>query len=92
MNRKFASFLLFISAAFSAWFYWGSDLKIEQVLTSREWQSKMVTLIGNKQQNDSVGPLRRVDMTSNVKYLPNGTYVQYRSSSCMRLIRRCRRT
>ncbi|WDY53246.1 regulatory protein ToxS [Vibrio fluvialis] len=76
MNRKFTSFLLFISAAFSAWFYWGSDLKIEQVLTSREWQSKMVTLIGNKQQNDSVGPLRRVDMTSNVKYLPNGTYVR----------------
>lgn len=76
MNCKFAVFLLSVSAVFSAWFYWGSDLKIEQVLTSREWQSKMVTLIGNNLQNESVGPLRRLDMLSNVKYLPNGTYVR----------------
>lgn len=76
MTRKFASILLLISVAFSAWFYWGSDIKLEQVLSSREWQSKMVTLIESKQQSQSVGPLRRVDVSSNVKYLPNGTYLR----------------
>ncbi|XAW90729.1 regulatory protein ToxS [Vibrio sp. CDRSL-10 TSBA] len=76
MNRRIAIIILLISAAFSAWFYWFSDIKLQQVLTSREWQSKMVTLIESKQQNESVGPLRRVDVTSNVKYLPNGTYLR----------------
>lgn len=76
MTRKFASILLLISVAFSAWFYWGSDIKLEQILSSREWQSKMVTLIESKHQNQSVGPLRRVDVASNVKYLPNGTYLR----------------
>ncbi|RTZ16187.1 hypothetical protein EJ063_10475 [Vibrio aquaticus] len=76
MNQKLAVGLLAISALFSAWLYWGSDLKVEQVLTSHEWQSKMVTVITKPMQEESVGPLRKADITSNVKYLPNNTYIR----------------
>ncbi|MGB6293317.1 MAG: regulatory protein ToxS [Vibrio anguillarum] len=76
MNPKVATLILAISALFSSWLYWGSDLKIEQILTAQEWQSKMVTVVKRSQQNDSVGPIRRVDVNSNVKYLPNGTYIR----------------
>ncbi|WCP66400.1 regulatory protein ToxS [Vibrio tubiashii] len=76
MNQKIAASLLVISAVFSAWLYWGSDLKVEQVLTSNEWQSKMVTVITEPLQEESVGSLRKVDVVSNVKYLPNNTYIR----------------
>ena len=76
MNQKLAVGLLVLSAIFSSWLYWGSDLKVEQALTSKEWQSKMVTLITEPLQDDSVGPLRKVDVTSNVKYLKSGTYIR----------------
>lgn len=76
MTQKFAYFILVLSVVFSSWLYWGSDIKVEQVLTSKEWQSKMVTVITDNQQEESVGPLRKVDVTSNVKYLPNGTYIR----------------
>ena len=76
MNQKIAAGLLVLSALFSGWLYWGSDLKVEQVLTSNEWQSKMVTVITDKLQEESVGPLRKVDVSSNVKYLPNNTYIR----------------
>ncbi|MGD8112486.1 regulatory protein ToxS [Vibrio sp. TRT 21S02] len=76
MNQKIAAAIFVVSALVSSWLYWGSDLKIEQVLTSKEWQSKMVTLITEDLQEASVGPLRRVDVQSNVKYLPNGTYIR----------------
>lgn len=76
MIRKIAVLLLLISASGSVWLYRGSDVKLEQILCSREWQSKMVTLIEQKLPNDSVGPLHRVDVTSNVKYLPNGNYLR----------------
>ncbi|NVD07232.1 hypothetical protein FCU94_10005 [Vibrio sp. JPW-9-11-11] len=79
MNQKFAIVLLIASTLFSGWLYWGSDLKIEQTLTSKEWQSKMVTVIAEPLQDqtqEAVGPLRRVDVMSNVKYLPNKTYIR----------------
>ncbi|WP_394146307.1 regulatory protein ToxS [Vibrio atypicus] len=76
MNQKLAAGLLVVSALFSGWLYWGSDLKVEQVLTSKEWQSKMVTVIAESLQEESVGPLRRADIISNVKYLPNKTYIR----------------
>ncbi|MCZ4295812.1 regulatory protein ToxS [Vibrio sinaloensis] len=76
MNQKIAAGLLILSAVFSGWLYWGSDLKVEQVLTSNEWQSKMVTVIAAKIPDDSVGPLRKVNVVSNVKYLPNNTYIR----------------
>lgn len=76
MNQKLAAGLLAASALFSSWLYWGSDLKVEQVLTSNEWQSKMVTVITEPMQEESVGPLRKVDVVSNVKYLPNKTYMR----------------
>lgn len=76
MNQKIAAGLLVFSALFSGWLYWGSDLKVEQVITSHEWQSKMVTVITAPLQEESVGPLRKVDVSSNVKYLPNNTYIR----------------
>lgn len=76
MNPKIATGLLVISALFSSWLYWGSDLKVEQVLTSKEWQSSMVTELVHILPEDSVGPLRKANVISNVKYLPNGTYIR----------------
>ena len=76
MNQRFTAGILTLSILFSAWLYWGSDLKVEQVLTSNEWQSKMVTLIVEPLNDDTVGPLRKVDVVSNVKYLPNKTYIR----------------
>lgn len=70
MNQKIATIILVVSAIFSAWIYWGSDIKTEQILTSQEWQSKMTTVIRPSVRSDSVSTLRRVDVTSNVKYLP----------------------
>ena len=68
--------MLAVSSVFSSWLYWGSDFKVEQVLTSSEWQSTMVTLINEELPDDTVGPLRRVNVDSNVKYLPNGEYLR----------------
>ncbi|WP_260259112.1 regulatory protein ToxS [Vibrio intestinalis] len=76
MNQKMALALLALSALFSSWIYWGSDIQVEKTITSKEWQSKMVTFINGDMQEDAVGPLRRVDVVSNVKYLPNGTYIR----------------
>ncbi|CAM2875692.1 MULTISPECIES: regulatory protein ToxS [Vibrio] len=76
MIRRIAVVMSIVSVAFSSWLYWGSDLKIEQELSSREWQSETVTLIENTTTHQPIGPLRRVDISSNVKYLPNGTYVR----------------
>ncbi|EEZ00588.1 transmembrane regulatory protein ToxS [Vibrio sp. RC586] len=75
-NRHVALGILLFSLLFSGWLYWGSDLKLEQVLVSREWQSKMVSLIKTNSNNPAMGPLSRVDVTSNMKYLPNRTYVR----------------
>ncbi|MYM57809.1 hypothetical protein GTG28_01010 [Vibrio sp. OCN044] len=77
MNHKIAAGLLVLSALFSSWLYWGSDLKVEQVLISKEWQSRMVTLITDSLREESVGSLRRVTVDSNVKYLPNGQYNRF---------------
>ncbi|KJY81702.1 membrane protein [Vibrio galatheae] len=76
MNQKIAASLLALSALFSAWLYWGSDIKLEQALTAQEWQSKMVTVISEPMQEESVGSLRKVEVTSNVKYLPNSSYIR----------------
>ncbi|PFG46053.1 transmembrane regulatory protein ToxS [Vibrio sp. ES.051] len=76
MKIKVASAVLAVSVLFSAWLYWDSDLKVEQVLTSNEWQSTMVTVISDNLPDDPVGLLRRVNVESNVKYLPNGDYIR----------------
>ncbi|MEH0688380.1 regulatory protein ToxS [Vibrio cholerae] len=76
MNHRIAAGLAIISAALSSWLYWGSDIKIEKILTSSEWQSKMVTLIDQMRHEEDIGPLRKVDVVSNVKYLPNNTYIR----------------
>jgi transmembrane regulatory protein ToxS len=75
-KQKMAAALVVISALFSGWLYWGSDLKVEQVLTSKEWQSNMITELVKIDHEEAVGPLRKANITSNVKYLPNGTYIR----------------
>lgn len=39
IKRFFPIILLLISIIGSGWFYWESDSKVEQLLTSKEWQS-----------------------------------------------------
>ncbi|MGC9422329.1 MULTISPECIES: regulatory protein ToxS [Vibrio] len=76
MMKKVAALLFLISAIASLWLYQHSEIKLEKILCSREWQSKLVTLIEHKLPNNAVGPLHRVDVVSNVKYLPNGSYLR----------------
>ncbi|MBF8999812.1 MULTISPECIES: regulatory protein ToxS [Vibrio] len=73
MTKKLATIILSISVLFSLWLYLYSDLKVEQLLSSREWQSRILTKL---EPDRSVGPLTLVDVTSNMKYLPNGTYIR----------------
>jgi transmembrane regulatory protein ToxS len=79
MNQKVAPITLLISIMISGWIYWGSDFKLKQELISREWRSSMVTLLQDNHLQSELGPLRRVDVTSNVKYLPNETYIRVSS-------------
>lgn len=72
--RYIAIVSLLLSLLLTAKLYWGNDFKLQQVLTSREWQSKMVSLITSQNNSPAMGELRRVEVNSNVKYLPNGTY------------------
>ncbi len=76
MMRRVAVVMGLASIAFSSWLYWGSDIKLTQELSSREWQSKTITMIENNTSHQPIGPLRRVNISSNVKYLPNGTYLR----------------
>lgn len=73
LKRFWPFIVLACSAIFSAWLYSSSDYKQEQLLMSREWQSKTVSRI----EKPLLGPfrmLRRIEQTSHVVYLPNKTY------------------
>jgi transmembrane regulatory protein ToxS len=83
MNKKAALIILFASAIISSWIYWGSDVKVEQVLTSREWQTNLVTYIHTGHTDADLGTLSKVKINSNVKYLATGQYLR---SSRMELI------
>ncbi len=76
MKLKHAITLLLGSLLLSTWLYWGDELKLERILTSKEWQTSMVTEITVPTHNENIGPLRQVSVTSNVKYLPNGNYIR----------------
>lgn len=79
INKKHTLTILALSVLLSAWIYWGSDIKLENELTSREWQSTMVNYISPQMQeggNNKIGTLSKIDVTSNVKYLPNGSYLR----------------
>jgi transmembrane regulatory protein ToxS len=59
--------------------YWNSNSRLEQVLISREWQSHLLTYISSDiQENveDKIGPLSEINVKSNVKYLPNSSYLR----------------
>ncbi len=72
-KQYWALIILTMSAIFSAWLYFSSDYKQEQLLMSREWQSTSVSRI-ESMQLDQLGMLRRVEQSSHVVYLPNKTY------------------
>ncbi|GAD89067.1 hypothetical protein VHA01S_014_00920 [Vibrio halioticoli NBRC 102217] len=77
MNQRVALILLAISTIISGWLFWGSDVKVEQVLTAREWQTNLDAFVHTDLIDENlVGPLRKVHITSNVKYLPNGEYIR----------------
>ncbi|KHT63160.1 membrane protein [Photobacterium gaetbulicola] len=71
--QYWAFILVGLSALFSAWLYYSSDYKLEQLLISREWQSRTVSRI-EETELEQLGMLRRVEQTSHVVYLPNSTY------------------
>ncbi|PKF78270.1 hypothetical protein CW749_17160 [Vibrio sp. vnigr-6D03] len=78
-NLKIAIVMLIVSALTSVWIYTQFGAKVENVLTSREWQSRMVTRLfieSDTEQDEVIGPLRKATIDSNVKYLPNGTYLR----------------
>ncbi|MGR5144585.1 regulatory protein ToxS [Photobacterium sp. DNB23_23_1] len=71
---RYWAFILFgLSVLFSTWLYYSSDYMQEQLLLSREWQSKTVSRI-EETEIEQLGMLRRVEQTSHVVYLPNYTY------------------
>ena len=72
IKRFFPDALLVISMVGSGWFYWEGDSKVEQLLTSKEWQSMSTVRIDT--DYGDMGPLKRADIKSNVVYLPNKTY------------------
>lgn len=76
MNSRVALFILMLSALFSSWLYWGSDVKIEQVLTAGEWQTNLDTYVLREQVDESISSLHKAHITSNIKYLSNGTYLR----------------
>ncbi len=76
MNKRVALVILFASTIISSWIYWGSDVKVEQVLTAREWQTNLITLIHGDAADSSIGKLSKVRIVSNVKYLPTGQYLR----------------
>ncbi|WP_413283979.1 regulatory protein ToxS [Vibrio sp. MA40-2] len=76
-NTKYALTFLSISVIFSTWLFWSYDLKLERELTSREWQSTINHFISPEMQqdeNNKIYILSKIEVTSNVKYLPNGSY------------------
>lgn len=79
MNIKHSSALLLLSALFSTWLYFESEIKLDQTLTSREWQSTTRNYISKDFQDENQYPIAlfdHIDVLSNVKYLPNGTYLR----------------
>ncbi|GAB3526147.1 regulatory protein ToxS [Photobacterium alginatilyticum] len=72
-RQYWAFIVLALSTSFSAWLYFSSDYKQEQLLMSREWQSMSVSRI-EAMQLEQLGMLRRVEQSSHVVYLPNKTY------------------
>lgn len=79
MKQKIAFFILTISCIISAWIYWVSDVKVEQALTSREWQSTMHAYLSPTAKEESIiqsVELSKITVSSNVKYLPNGNYLR----------------
>lgn len=84
MKRKTTLIIFVCSLVFSAWLYWGSDIKLEQKLTSHEWQTSIELYISPEKQKETreqLHMLEKIEVTSNVKYLPNGTYLRISSIS-----------
>ena len=76
MYNKLAALALVVSAGFSGWMYWGSDMQLSKLLASSEWQSKTVTTnIANTPQVANT-PVLQIEQNSNIRYLDSGEYVR----------------
>lgn len=77
-NKKLAYLLLGISVVFSSWLYWGTDVKMKQVLTSREWYSNTVFITSGKAAKTipELDLIKKIQGRDTIKYLPNGTYIK----------------
>ncbi|MGF1724188.1 regulatory protein ToxS [Photobacterium nomapromontoriensis] len=71
--KYWAFILLAFSVIFSAWLYYVSDYKQEQLLMSLEWQTTTISRI-EPTKLDELRMLRQVEQTSHMIYLPNHTY------------------
>lgn len=77
MNKITAAIVLGVSLLVSSWIYWGSGSKLEQILTAKEWQSNLYTYVHvEPAMAERFGEINKVHLNSNVKYLPNATYVR----------------
>lgn len=77
MNKITAAIVLGVSLLVSAWIYWGSESKLEQVLSAKEWQANLYTYVHvEPEMAQRFGEINKVHVNSNVKYLPNSTYVR----------------
>ncbi|MBD1575879.1 MULTISPECIES: regulatory protein ToxS [Vibrio] len=76
MKKIITTVALASSIIFSGWVYWHSDFKLKKVLISREWQS---TLVAHMSEWNKSHIVDKAKIISNVKYLPNGTYLKISS-------------
>ncbi len=77
MRNKIVLFAVIVSLLGSVWIYWQSSNIVEKTLTSREWNSTIISLLSpatEEELTQQVGLLYKVKITSNVKYLPNKKY------------------
>ncbi len=77
MKNKIALFAVVLSLFVSLWTYWQTSHNVEKTLTSREWNSTIISVLSPTIEQDltkHVGMLSKVKITSNVKYLPNKKY------------------
>lgn len=59
--------------------YQHSDFRTEKILTSNKWHSMTEVYISPKtvqQNNFKLGPVSKMDLNSNIKYLTNKTYIR----------------
>lgn len=81
MKVKVAVLLLALSCMLSAWLFWSSDVKMEQLLASREWRSNVTVFLSEESRKNPVLPITNghvshIEILSDIKYLPDNSYLR----------------